>query len=1763
MATEKRMESNVSTDLSKEAPYWDDFLTVDSEGKTPRDKNFLRILFKPGTSIQARELNQMQTALQDQIDKFGRHVFRNDGPVLGGEFTMDNALQTINLTSLQNDYNTANRIEENLVGTEIGNDSTFSDSTVKAFVVGAQAIPDSNTIKVFVRYSKTNETGTHTVDAAGERDPDAGITFTRRFADNDTLYTSENIQIGTASSTGSAARLTVEEGIFFTKGSFVFKEKEEIFINLPALDDGFVKYSGQPILEVVQQRFSAVGGAELIQDIELYDNSAKQNIGDSANLGAPGADRYSIALNLKLLTDDPLIRGDGENVNLTQSLQEFSGDSIKLLDVVNNQPGGYNSSQYNTIGDFIEIRTSEESGNYTLNPFRIRVREHLNDGANNGGKFTSGQGGDITKYVLEIDPSTAYIQGRRIQFAQKSLVTGNKPRTVEYNDASVGELVRFQARKGNYIEGVSMTGLPNSSTTYGLFLSKTGSESTLEFTSYSNSPNSGNRIGTLKVSTVDYNGVVYRAYVNTIVMQPGFAISDAKYLAPDQLVNGTDFSLDAGDSGTGFILRDVQDNSDVYFTGKFGVSGVALLEYVERAQVSGSITNAGAQTLSLTSGEFISDNPNDYIVVDNDGTVFPLDPNKGVEISGTDFNTATFHLSTYPVSGQNVVVICPRKIIGGTATHTVNALSISGQSTGGVANGGKIDLTQNIFRITSITDASNDTVITRDFEIDRRETTESTTAGTRLIYRGSGTAPANINITGTQIIYGSGVAHIGSYKLPDPFEGHSSGTITVNPSEIHTEPEGNFSLADAVDFRNLSGTLDPNSLVEMKINYIYPRIDTLVLDKEGNFKLIQGIPAEFPEHAEIETSVLKIADIYLPPFIDDIDEIQLNPIHTRRYTMSDINSLETRVRNLEYYTALNRLEQEAVNKQIVDDNGLKFRNGILTDAFTGHGVGNPFDGGYKCAVDDRINVLRPSYSSENLKLQPKRADDKARQPNDSFAGNTRSAEPNSRLPATERFNVISQPYASVSVNVNPYAISAYIGDIELSPSSDEWKSTKTLPNVIVNNDANYDALLGALKESDALGTVWGEWQSHWTGSYQYQYRVTHKKKAWHGKTKSSYTYHQATVKTGYKTRVGEETFIKTGVHEEEIGNNLVDISYIPFVRSRRVYFRATNLKPNSRHIPYLDDVDITKYTVGVGVNGGDSLYTANLYPDQFANNNFDPNDQGVEVGVGTAVPAPTPIITDGAGTTSGYFVIPNNDALKFQCGTLQFKLIDSANPDINTGDSYGVVEYKAVGTIETTQKHILSTKTAELATRAVDDTSYGWRYDKKEGREYRDPIAQSFIIGGYESGLFVSDIDLFFDTKDPNIPVNIYIVTMDNGHPTQDIVPYSRVFKNPADVGVSTDASLATNFKFESPVYLQPGAEYAIVVASNATGDGEDTAGGVSTGYKMWVAEVGGQDVTAGPGGGEAGDRTIKKNPYAGVFFKSQNASTYTEDQNIDFKFTLRAYKFFDSEQVTNTKQQYEYAVILPKNAAGTVQTGFNACTLYPLSTELNLPGVSVTYNIQAGDESYDVKANQEINLENQLTINQTSSGDTTASVIVRATLTSENEYLTPMINLDRFSLLAFDNKITSLQVVGTGTDEELNKYHGDSCTARYITKFVGLANSSTALDVYAKIQRPTSTEIRAYARFASGTAANDSPSGDDFSYVRLDSDKIPFNDTGEFAEVHFRKDFFIDASANNSPNVATSEIKFFNDFQIKLCMGSSNPAKVPLIKDLRAIATA
>ena len=74
-------------------------------------------------------------------------------------------------------------------------------------------------------------------------------------------------------------------------------------------------------------------------------------------------------------------------------------------------------------------------------------------------------------------------------------------------------------------------------------------------------------------------------------------------------------------------------------------------------------------------------------------------------------------------------------------------------------------------------------------------------------------------------------------------------------------------------------------------------------------------------------------------------------------------------------------------------------------------------------------------------------------------------------------------------------------------------------------------------------------------------------------------------------------------------------------------------------------------------------------------------------------------------------------------------------------------------------------------------------------------------------------------------------------------------------------------FTFDSPVYLEENREYCFVVMQ-------------CNSYSVYASRMG--ETTLGS------DRTVSRQPYAYVLFKSQNGSTYTADQNEDLKFTVR-----------------------------------------------------------------------------------------------------------------------------------------------------------------------------------------------------------------------------------------------------------------------------------
>ena len=269
------------------------------------------------------------------------------------------------------------------------------------------------------------------------------------------------------------------------------------------------------------------------------------------------------------------------------------------------------------------------------------------------------------------------------------------------------------------------------------------------------------------------------------------------------------------------------------------------------------------------------------------------------------------------------------------------------------------------------------------------------------------------------------------------------------------------------------------------------------------------------------------------------------------------------------------------------------------------------------------------------------------------------------------------------------------------------------------------------------------------------------------------------------------------------------------------------------------------------------------------------------------------LTTNSIGDLNFVFFIPDDDSLKFRTGTREFKLLDVSTVDGQQSSS-AKVQYQATGILETRQQTINSIRNAHIIQEIIAENDTITKTIERVAADtgWYDPLAQTFLVQS-PGGAFLSKVDIFFATKDSALPVTLEIREVVNGYPGKRILPFSKVTLNPSQVNLSatnvvmTDGTGAsypkydtpTTFTFPSPVYVQDNQEYAIVLASD------------SNNYKVWISQMG--DIIPNS------SRTISEQPYAGVLFKSQNASTWTANQDQDLKFTIYRCKF-DTDIVGN-----------------------------------------------------------------------------------------------------------------------------------------------------------------------------------------------------------------------------------------------------------------------
>ncbi len=374
------------------SPYYDDF---------DPSNNFYRVLFKPGFPVQARELTNLQSILQNQVQTFGTHIFKEGSIVIPGAPTFDNNFNSVKLNATQFGIDISIYTDK-LVGKVLKGQSSGVTASVDMVV-----LPDGNNVEDITLYVKYLNSGSN--------DPNL---YT--FLDGEVLLAQENITYGNttinsgsgvatlissnATSIGSAA--SVGKGVYFIRGTFVDVRSQRII-----LDNYTNNPSYQVGLKIDEQIISAK------DDPSLYDNAQ-----GFTNYAAPGADRLKITLTLtKRLLDDTT------DPDFFEILRVDEGNIKKIV----------TKTDYNIIKDWIAERTYEESGNYALQPFSISVDNSLNNRLGNGGIFFSGERTDQGNIpsdglmCVKVSGGEAYVKGYDVTTDSLTILDTDKPRDIE------------------------------------------------------------------------------------------------------------------------------------------------------------------------------------------------------------------------------------------------------------------------------------------------------------------------------------------------------------------------------------------------------------------------------------------------------------------------------------------------------------------------------------------------------------------------------------------------------------------------------------------------------------------------------------------------------------------------------------------------------------------------------------------------------------------------------------------------------------------------------------------------------------------------------------------------------------------------------------------------------------------------------------------------------------------------------------------------------------------------------------------------------------------------------------------------------------------------------------------------------------------------------------------------------------------------------------------------------------------------------------
>ena len=1105
-----------------QAPYFDDF---------DIEKNFLKILFKPKLSVQTRELEQMQSMFQNQVETLASQIFQNGSVVSGGKFTFKEKVDYVKLYSSYNSqtfnyeiykdryvYGTTTKIMArvfsgwNETDNEVASlyldylnsgenqEQTFQPSEVIQLISHVYLTKITGDINIGDHLQGIESGALATVVNINNNEYDVIFTSAQTFTSGEQVLDTDTSAYYLCTATestiykaqikslsddempiGNGSAVYVDEGIYYVDGYFVHTDNQVKIISNYTVNTN-----------------ARVGFEKEVQIITCdEDHTLFDNANGYPNYNAPGADR----LKLNLILD-------------YYNLFETPSDNfVEVLTIENSTVTGNSSinQKYSEILDTLARRTYDESGNYTVKPFLIDVREFLDDGENNGiykaeyfgyntqqealnasmkiFKLTAPGSSHIygTKYypypthpeflsackdrlAVGIEPGKAYVMGYEIENPAKIWVPTLKARDTKVLNNSLSSIYY-----GNYIKVNNVLGLPDIYHHQPIQLS---SDST--FTANTNIIGTANVYAfEVESGTIGTTNCIYKVFLENIQMNEGKTFTtDVNSFGNEQTFSGKPIK-----DNNVITFNNIDNSALICPTEKVAVSGISDASYEYKRIFTGTVSTGqgGLGTFTIpadANSRFvdITDNKN-YLLTILTGSIMGqnIDINTLAITTDSSGNLSFSGLPAESISQTYMIIATLYRTADTVKTKTlysnVEYITNTGDYSEIILNHADGYKLVGIYESEDIetVPTTSDKNITDNYIFDngQRDTYYDLA---RVILKEGAIAP-----TGQVLVVYDYFAHsAGDYFTVDSYQDQ----IDYEDIPSYASSSKVYDLKNCIDFRgridengsgNFSGSTLPhiiqnNSMFQSDIEYYLPRLDILELDYKGTFNIKYGTSSDDPQYPIGSVNSMTLYYLAMPAYTESADGVIRIYCENKRYTMRDIGNLDNRITAVENYIMMNTTEEDTNNLQIYDANGYAcVKTGFIVDIFINHDYGDIELAGYRCSIDPDDGVLRPDYKLHTIDL-------------------VRSEERQSTVVLKNGLYMIpytTKPFITNTINtsyipLNSNQLVEWVGNIAL----DTKLSTKYNPVGVTT--INYGASVSSI--SSKSGSIWNRVKRSWIGS---------------------------------------------------------------------------------------------------------------------------------------------------------------------------------------------------------------------------------------------------------------------------------------------------------------------------------------------------------------------------------------------------------------------------------------------------------------------------------------------------------------------------------------------------------------------------------------------------------------------------------------------------------------------------------------------------------